>query len=286
MTEQVYFSWTCTALPVEVDAALQAIVAGCGGDPFDRSIELRAEDPNVSRVQQILEDAGTTPKTPGTKRTPHNYNTSRSRRWEPRDLDSAEFLWLQGIPPVVGSACSIFEDRGVRAPASTLRGKQREFIGKSSIVLCSDLVAGRLGSQAFNDLRFSPIMIVTGGADFKDWLAPVRHDTWWQGGSELRLPPMSPVIERWWPQGIKPPVQRPREERAFVILSDPPFRDLQPAYLKSDWQEVSPFDIAATYETTTNDRFGRMLIVSKRFYEFCMKEGLKADWVPVRFEEG
>jgi hypothetical protein len=60
-------------------------------------------------------------------------------------------------------------------------------------------------------------------------------------------------------------------------------------YRRSDLEDLAPFDLARTYEPFGNysgyDRQNCSLIASKKFYEVCVANKLKTDWVPVRIEE-
>jgi hypothetical protein len=61
------------------------------------------------------------------------------------------------------------------------------------------------------------------------------------------------------------------------------YSDLQYAFRSDELRAIEPFDAARTWEYGRHDLFysDRGLIVSQRFYRFCVKHKLKGEWVPV-----
>jgi hypothetical protein len=77
------------------------------------------------------------------------------------------------------------------------------------------------------------------------------------------------------------------------FIDDGFYTPQEPHYKASEMANAEPFDLASTYEQfgnapiQSNPDAGpgeRMLIASKRFYEFCVKNKLKMDWIPVRLD--
>ena len=66
-----------------------------------------------------------------------------------------------------------------------------------------------------------------------------------------------------------------------LILTDGFYTTAEYHYRASDLRAIEPFDVAVVSENLGGfpDK-----IVSRRFYEFCKKEKLRMEWVPVRID--
>ena len=109
---------------------------------------------------------------------------------------------------------------------------------------------------------------------------PEILDPFWELTSDLILPPMSPDSKFVDHDGQ--PFTGDLSKGCF--LYDGFLHDPDPHYLAGSLDLASPFDLALT-----NERFGnyegvsyRRLIASKGFYNFCVSNHLKMNWIPVR----
>lgn len=284
MIHRVHISWGFASLDADMLTQLHQLANARSQQEWSRTCLTVEGDPAVNQIESLLRGAGVrTLAEVGNHRQSH-YELSRTRVWEQSDLDVAEYLWLQVKKPTIG----LFVEReGSQVLCTQADGLPKGRVGLAGwepAVFCPDAIRQRLEAATFRHLRFGVLKIKrrsTGPDLFED--VP-GHTPWWQLQSDRELPAMCEVIERSIVRGSMPPLPTTRDHRGNVVLSEPPFGDLQPRYLESEWRERTPFDVAASYERTGIGEFGRMLVVSKRFYDFCEREGLKADWVPVRID--
>ncbi len=110
-------------------------------------------------------------------------------------------------------------------------------------------------------------------------------EPWSELWSDLILPPLSPSCVLMDSKG------NPYKEGVSFggqFLHEGFYDWPEMRYRRSDLARVDDFDIALTYE-----QFGfgppadykRAKVVSRRFYQYCIDNGLKANWRPVRIEE-
>lgn len=284
MTEHVYFSWTCTAVPEEIAGALQELVKKHGGDHYRRSLELKADDPDATKMEHLLRLAGLKPSVGGSRQSDDEYYTNRSRQWDLADLDGAEFLWLRVQTPRISIFVEDNDHRCFCAEHKELPKAKWCLGGNGLLAFCPEEVEELLIQEEFDHLQLRPLKVKRRIRGHPYFVVVENARRWWQLMSDLTLPPFAPSIRK---QRLTDGAVVDRHDAGNVECTEPPYRELQPAYLKSEWMSVPHFDVAMSFEhrLMPSDLI-RWLIVSKRFYEFCKKVGLKADWVPVRFEEG
>lgn len=108
---------------------------------------------------------------------------------------------------------------------------------------------------------------------------------WWELDSDFTMPPLSPKMQFENREGK--PVNHGDYSNGFH-RKDGQYSHPEFHYRESDLEGLDQFDLARTAEPFGNrqgyDPFDRPLIVSKRFYDFCVANNLKADWVPVRVD--
>ena len=68
----------------------------------------------------------------------------------------------------------------------------------------------------------------------------------------------------------------------IIMLSDPPFRTGEVHYSKRDLAALMPFDVARTFENFMETH--PALVVSQRFYQFCLKSRIPLNVQPVRID--
>ena len=67
-------------------------------------------------------------------------------------------------------------------------------------------------------------------------------------------------------------------------MFDPPFRNAEVDYRRSDLQRIGEFDIARTFEKYLYPHGS--LVVSQRFFAFCRENRVPLDVAPVRVDSG
>jgi hypothetical protein len=113
----------------------------------------------------------------------------------------------------------------------------------------------------------------------------VRSEPWWELTSNLLMPPVS-KDQDLVDSKSRPVISRsPLPEKGVRFVEDN-YAEPELKYDRDSLATMAPveFDLARTYEALAPDPKDdqRLLIASKRFYEFWTKNGLKCEWVPVR----
>jgi hypothetical protein len=104
---------------------------------------------------------------------------------------------------------------------------------------------------------------------------------WWELRSAVRLPPVSPSMQRLDENG-SPFIDYSTQH---LRLSDGPYSDVVFRYRGSDLEPLLPFDLAMTNEHIPEPPCGERLIVSQRVYQLFQKHKIKARWTPVVVED-
>lgn len=292
MIEHVYLEWRSVDLGDRDLAELRAIAVSAGEHPRLKKLTLPAGSEGLARALRILHSSGATRNLdPDEWRVPGRYNMTRRRVWELPDFESAPYLHLRGRTPPPGQQALVFSDDGlVRMPAPALEGRRRRLLASGELVLAVAAVADDLRRAGLRGLAVRPALVVTGVATPGHADGPVvSREELVQLASDRVLPPMSPSIGRYVSRYRSPGVYEAARVGGEVdhlhFLRDPPFIDVQPAYLRADFAGVEPFDVAGTFERVEPAAYARMLIVSQRFYRYCRENRIEAEWVPVRFED-
>jgi hypothetical protein len=281
MKHMVNVSWTLTdTLPDHVLDDLRNVVYRAGENPMLRHIDRLAGDRLLDEAVTKLQVAGAVRHITG-RHQPNHYSIVHRREWEVSDIESAQFLWLQVTEPDLSPFTTMSDDRQLCFDAKDLPRKRVSLGGNGFQAFCNEYVEERLISHAFAHLHLRPVTIVR-RLDGDIPFTPIEGGPRWsQLLSDVELPPFAPLVTK---KSLKDDALVPREYHGRVSCAEPPFRDFQPVYVRSEWSNVPHFDVAHTFEYHLNPPdLSHWLIVSRRFYEFCKSESLNADWVPVRF---
>jgi hypothetical protein len=111
------------------------------------------------------------------------------------------------------------------------------------------------------------------------------RDTFWELESLLVLPKMANtdrLMYCGWRQ--TPPQPFTGDYSRMVFINDPPYRAGEIHYRRSDLAELGAFDVARTFELYRQPR--PELVVSQRFYRFCLRNGISLNIEPVRIDPG
>jgi|GEM_PF-1939145 len=246
---------------------------------------------NAPKLQEILALLAANGYRPGPssgtfKVAPNEYRTSIERIYEKRDYEATAFL--------VPSPKVIFGEYSFRTDDDLLRIERFQARPKGEIAIGTAypwIIVSEKLRQMFERAELQRLL-------FKNVVIQNRTETkkgyfkdHWELTSDLILPPMSAKLL----DGDGRPFAGDLQKGCFI--DDGLYYPQEPRYKASLLPAVEPFDLGLTYE-----RFGcglpktaippppdivageRMLIASKKFYEFCVEQKLKMDWVPVRID--
>lgn len=131
---------------------------------------------------------------------------------------------------------------------------------------------------------FTPVAPVPGGKKWRDEdVLPWSKvgDPWWEITSDFTMPPLSPSVDVIAQDGT-PFVGY---EEQLLGVREGIYRTPELHYLRRDLEDLTPFDLACTYEHFKKPPRSQRLIASQRFYQFFQKHNLKAKWTPVRIDD-
>jgi hypothetical protein len=143
------------------------------------------------------------------------------------------------------------------------------------------------------DAQVRDEMLATGfrGVDFRETLLGRWPSSGLPPAKLVPVPPGLEMFELFPTIELAPMVphliERPsRPEEGPTLLRNPGFDDFQPVYYKKDLAD--DFDVARATEAFDDywDPEGRLLIVSQRFYQYCMKYCKHGGFLPVAEVEG
>jgi hypothetical protein len=273
---------TVHAFKDDVGDALYQQLVGVYRDessPHSFYARLPATDARMVRIRQLLSAS-----------RPSTFMIDIDRIYEPADLEAARLLevfpgrWnnqVLGEDPErrlkipIGSVCAEVDIIGSPLPARYILPERVRKI----------LARGRFKHLAFRPTVCYPGRRHDAKAPPRPW--PPSHEPWWEIDSDFILPPLSDTMtfvnrksqvikERVWTNGF--------------ICKEPPYRNAELHYRARDLEGLPPFDVARCYEAFTNvpskepDHLQRPVIVSQRFYRYCVKHNLQFGWIPVRLD--
>lgn len=137
----------------------------------------------------------------------------------------------------------------------------------------------------FDGLVFDPTSVVEGNRD--EHTDPLNWDDyperWWLLSSDRSMPKLAPGVELVSTNGK--PYKDDFSEGCGVL--ERPYGQPELHYQRSDLEAFGSFDAAKTHECFGGPRQkdGQALIVSNRFYQFCVDNNIECGWQPVRIDE-
>lgn len=232
------------------------------------------DDPRVPAALGCLERYGFNPWEGFVKREPNELRIRLERVYDEEDYEGASYF----VPKPCVDMGSLTE----RSQAGLLQLETQEVKPKADVgfvswpfVVVSSRVKQLLEPEAFQHVLIRPTEVVG------------RHKErfegqFWELTSDLTLPPLSPYCTLRNDNGQ--PFDRDYNKGCHYregLYTEPELH-----YTASALKEAEPFDVALTHE-----RFGikeavafRRMVVSKCFYNFCVANQLKMNWVPVRVD--
>lgn len=267
------------------------------GNYYDRAFlcTLPMDDPRVPKILERLRQAGFSPRKDKSSRMNRSkeFLMSLMREYSATDFGKCKLLELAPKNKFPDEFPGKFRDEKtgfIQLEIGPLgRNRDRDVaLASSARYIVTDKMRSLLLKSDLQHLAFKPTILINTKRriddevivkNWQDWGTP-----WWELASDFSLPPVSPAMDIRGTYG-ELNVNRGDANLKYV-RTEGLYSHAELHYRASDLESLKPFDLACTYE-----RFGgemrwkeRTLVASKRFYDFCVQHGLKAEWVPVRID--
>jgi hypothetical protein len=141
-------------------------------------------------------------------------------------------------------------------------------------ILVSEKVRRILESAAFIGLQFGEVTVKSGSFN----ASPIQF---WELQSSVALPKMVNT-HQFVHLGLREAEPFQGDYYKIIMLDDPPFNKGEVHYRRKDLKEAGLFDIARTFENYMEPH--PALVISQRFYQHCLKNGIKLEADPVRID--
>lgn len=189
-----------------------------------------------------------------------------SKLCDEQKRDSEGRLILEGwrLTPELRMGCVLFK-------AAVVSDKLRQTIEKEGFIGVAFRPLKLIPASEVMDIRNSKGDVRRVTRQDQDHLEKEGH--FWELTSSIILPPIEParLLNRDSQQFAGD------YSRGVWLKDDFPPPELY--YRESALSKVEPFDFALTFEHIPEERWP---VVSQRFRQFCIREKLKTDWLPVR----
>ncbi len=243
-------------------------------------LELPEGHPVIPKVIKVLESHGYKMPPNGFFRTHSIKGYIRIeyiRDFDETDLNAAKYLYYNDV----SSDLSVWTDgrtaRGNIAIKAESISRRCRIVGDScGAFLVTDSVHKGFLKEKFKHLQFRRCEVVGPKAEeFEDY--PI-----WELTSDLTLPKVSPTCKYYSSDDGLPVPNASKQSVPHDGLHWPALV----RYRAKDIQKVEPFDVAHLWEPSfLNLGFWREIIVSQRFYQFCLKNKYKISVTPVILED-
>lgn len=242
------------------------------GDEFNFECWLEDKERAVlgDRILSICQEAGLSRSMQG---GPGTYGLDVDRIYEQSDYDSAEFLLLRRQREI-----QLDHERDDNGRLLLVASKAKTSIKLGRIfpnwIIVSDRVKRSLETEKFKGLEFGEVVL-------KGKSIHAAREPFWELKSSVVLPRIANRHQFVHP-GMSTPEPFTGDYSKMIMLHDPPFRTGEVHYQKSDIDLLLPFDIARTFENFMEPH--PALIISQRFYQFCLKNKIPVNVQPVRID--
>lgn len=238
----------------------------------DISVEAKAGDDEmaevVSRIVAFLKKAEL-PRSYGGHQ-PGTYGYEIVRCYEPTDLTGAKLLTIKRQKQIQLEEERDAQGRLLMAASKARAGRKIGRIYPNWIIV-SDFVRRILETGNFKGLEFGEIAL-------KGKSTRASSEPFWELKSSRILPKMANT-EKFVTVGHVP---FDGDYTKTVWINDPPFRTGEIHYQERDLKTFEDFDIAYTFEHYMEHH--RVLVVSQRFYQHCLKHKIPLEVEPVRID--
>lgn len=225
----------------------------CQPDDPDTALPLLAE-----RIVAMCNDAGIKWTWTGEIGT---YGYTIGRHYDVAELKAAPFLKMQSQHKRFRNADKRDENGRLCLPASEATSTVKlGSIFPTGWIVVSDAVRNILESAGMQGMQFGEVVI-------RGKSINAASKPFWELSSHLRLPKMVN--------------SGPIRDTGCSYITEPPYQYGEPHYRQSEMQAVGGTDIALTFE-----QFGATpsLVISQRFYQFCLKNKIPLEVLPVRID--
>jgi hypothetical protein len=203
------------------------------------------------------------------------YGYYVQRIYETVDLANAELLHLKSQRQIQNLSEPERDEQG-RLLLSF--GNAKSSVKMASIfpnwIIISEEVRRMFESGGLIGLRFREVAIVG-----KSRQTPI--ESFWELQSSIPLPKMANT-HQFIHRGLTQPEPFAGDYSRAVLISDIPFFAGEIHYHRSDLNAFNPFDIGYTFENYIERHSA--LVVSQRFYQYCLKNKIPLAVEPVRID--
>lgn len=277
------------------DASLKDDLARAYSEGFTQTLTFKAEfkrdDSRLFEILRILDRGGRQLDIEHYRGDLAESNLYRLRvRREYDEADCAECEFLKLIPKDVKyfSGAGRDEASGLLVIDVECLDKRHDLaVGAPRQFIVSNRFAQLLGSSGLEGIILRPTVLLHREGHQGNPKAPRPEwedyglSPWYELTAEVELPP---AIKG---RGESAPDFRRIDLRSGTIeFQGLRNGNVETHYLTSDVAKFPKFDLARCFERDEMEyaRMDRMLIASKRFYQFCRKHKVNAMWVPVRID--
>ncbi len=276
--------------PSVVEALCKRFPSGRNGTEF--AIKLPADHVQFDELIGLLQELGLSQRDYARRgpRLPGEYSFDLHRHYDVQDSESAPFLRL--VHTVLVSEDQERDSEG-RLIVQAFRLQPHFRIGcvlwEATIVrddLRREMEAARLQGLQFHDLNLIPPRnkarirdkqgCLIREVELTDQDHVEKQGQFWELTSSVTLPPI-PDTNRL----VCARDQSFTGDYSQVVGLKDDYRPPELNYRQSDLAKAGHFDFALTFESFGKERWP---VVSQRFYQFCVKQELKLDWIPVRID--
>ncbi len=241
-------------------------------------------DPRVAKIEGILNDASYRRWDRLSESLDHEYVYQLSRVYDTADLKAAELLELH--PP---SEAGVHYEWRRSFDTQLAVGKPSRHaiitVARHGCYAVKDDAKKRLDTENLRGVVFKPAITrysIDDDEDDDDDL-PDNDDVWWELTSDIVLPPLAPSMTLLHEDNtpFKGDFRKGCKRREGY------YNHAELHYRRADIDAVGPFDLALTHEMFGGlpNQFDRLVVVSQRFYQACVKHRVKTGFIPVRIDE-
>lgn len=246
-------------------------------DRFD--FTLPEDDPRAQALLECLARRGFRPWNKLRKQQPDEFFMQIVRAYDASDFEQAAYL--EPRPRFFFGHDAYPDAQGVLEIRTDVLMGNRPPIGTAGgglWLLVSDGLKRQMEDAGLRHLVFGEVR-------FLQRRRPPQ-ECYWYLTSDLTLPPLAPVYQLVNKQG-EPTSEY---EEAYAVregLSIPEalYRPIERHYRAGDLEKVEPFDVGLAGGFVKQvDIDPKFIVVSNRFYRFCVAHDLEMDWIPVRVD--
>ena len=241
-----------------------------GGIKVEADVGEDAKAELVEKIVSYCRDSGLTWSSARGGGRPGTYGYEMVRCYESADLIGARFLILERQKQIQLEEERDEQGRLLMAASKARAGRKVGRIYPNWIIV-SDSTRRILETGNFKGLEFGEVAL-------KGTSVNAAKDPFWELKSSVTLPKMANT-DRFV---MVDSVPFNGDYSKTVWISDPPYRTGEIHYREADLKALGDFDIAYTFEHYMEHH--RVLVISQRFYQHCLKHKIPLEVEPVRID--